>query len=256
MKKFIITEEERGRILGMHKSATARQYLMEQVAIYNWTDPSTKRVLKYKVQNNKYYTSRDEGKTWTEITKPTDIEWVKSNAIKPENQDKSAQAKSTPQGKPITVGTKFVLAAQNGNQLYHFNSYQKDKPKNQIDSAKPVSCTINSIKFLTNGVDIRINAFAHNGTAEISYIVDCKGTYSATPIKTFTLSDRYFITGSDLESSNIQGSPYTGSFGEAFNNINGKYMNKPLFDAALNYYCDNGKLRSSFQPANKAQSQF
>ena len=30
MTKFIITEEERSRILGMHKSATSRQYLMEQ----------------------------------------------------------------------------------------------------------------------------------------------------------------------------------------------------------------------------------
>jgi|688.fasta_scaffold390023_2 hypothetical protein len=30
MKKFIITEEERSRILGMHQSATARQYLMEE----------------------------------------------------------------------------------------------------------------------------------------------------------------------------------------------------------------------------------
>jgi hypothetical protein len=29
MKKFIITEEERSRILGMHKSATSKQYLME-----------------------------------------------------------------------------------------------------------------------------------------------------------------------------------------------------------------------------------
>jgi hypothetical protein len=33
MKKFIITEEERSRILGMHQSATARQYLMEDEAI-------------------------------------------------------------------------------------------------------------------------------------------------------------------------------------------------------------------------------
>lgn len=30
MDKFIITEEERSRIIGMHQSATARQYLMEQ----------------------------------------------------------------------------------------------------------------------------------------------------------------------------------------------------------------------------------
>jgi hypothetical protein len=30
MKKFIITEEERSRILGIHKSRTSRHYLMEQ----------------------------------------------------------------------------------------------------------------------------------------------------------------------------------------------------------------------------------
>lgn len=30
MKKFIITEEERSRILGMHKKSTSRHYLMEQ----------------------------------------------------------------------------------------------------------------------------------------------------------------------------------------------------------------------------------
>lgn len=254
MKKFIITEEERGRILGMHKSATARQYLMEQVEFYNWTDPSTKRVLKYKVQNNKYYTSRDEGKTWTELTKPTDIEWVKSNAIKPENQDKSAQAKSTPQGKPITVGTKFVLAAQNGTQLYYYNSYHAKKPNNE-KSVSPVKCTINGIKYLTNGVDINIGVYADKGVGEIKYVVDCKGTYEANVIKTFTLYEKYFIGGGDLESSGYQGNP-TANFGEAFNQMGGKNMNKPLFDAALAYYCDNGKLRSSFKPANKADSAF
>jgi hypothetical protein len=31
MKKFIITEEEKSRILGMHQFATSRQYLMENV---------------------------------------------------------------------------------------------------------------------------------------------------------------------------------------------------------------------------------
>jgi hypothetical protein len=31
MKKFIITEDERSRILGMHESATSRHYLNEQV---------------------------------------------------------------------------------------------------------------------------------------------------------------------------------------------------------------------------------
>jgi hypothetical protein len=31
MKKFIITEEEKNRIIGMHKTATSKHYLMEQV---------------------------------------------------------------------------------------------------------------------------------------------------------------------------------------------------------------------------------
>ena len=52
MKKFIITEEERSRILGMHQSATARQYLNEDDSsiIINLTltlkyniDPATKQ---------------------------------------------------------------------------------------------------------------------------------------------------------------------------------------------------------------------
>ena len=33
MKKFIITEDERSRILGMHKTATSRHYLNEQVTL-------------------------------------------------------------------------------------------------------------------------------------------------------------------------------------------------------------------------------
>ena len=31
MKKFIITEEEKGRILGMHKTASSKHYLMESI---------------------------------------------------------------------------------------------------------------------------------------------------------------------------------------------------------------------------------
>jgi hypothetical protein len=252
MKRIIrLTENDLTRIV-RRVIRESRQNLMEQAIVYNWTDQNTNRVLKYKIQNNKYYTSRDDGKTWTELTKQTDIDWVKKTVLKPENQDKTAQ--STPQGKPITVGTKFVLAAQNGNQLYYYNAYHSKKPNNQ-KSVSPVRCTINGIKYLSNGVDINIGVYAHNGVGEIKYVVDCKGTYEANAIKTFTLADNYFINGGDLESSGYQGSP-TGSFVEAFNQMGGKYMNKPLFDAAIAYYCDNGKLRRSFQPANKAQSQF
>ena len=45
--KFLISEEEKSRILNMHQNATSRQYLSEQ-AIYNWEGGGRK--IKYKVK--------------------------------------------------------------------------------------------------------------------------------------------------------------------------------------------------------------
>ena len=160
MKRIIrLTESDLTRIVRKVISETSKQNLMEQSAIYNWTDATTKRTLKYKVEKNKYFTSRDEGKTWTELTKPTDIEWVKSTVIKPENMDKSAQKQSTPQGQPVKPGQKFVLATAGGGQIFNFNSYDWQKPGTQITAA-PVNATIQDIKYLTNGVNMTINVSA------------------------------------------------------------------------------------------------
>ncbi len=46
MKKFIITEEERSRILGMHQSATSKQYLKEEVAPTGATQTPTQQNIK------------------------------------------------------------------------------------------------------------------------------------------------------------------------------------------------------------------
>ena len=80
MSKFIISESEKQRILEMHQNATSRQYLSEQ-AIYNWEGGGRK--IKYKVQGNKYYTSRDEGKTYTELTKQEDAPKYEKIMAKP-----------------------------------------------------------------------------------------------------------------------------------------------------------------------------
>jgi hypothetical protein len=45
MKNLIITEEERSRILGMHQSATARQYLMEQADITKQIEAGFNQIL-------------------------------------------------------------------------------------------------------------------------------------------------------------------------------------------------------------------
>jgi hypothetical protein len=257
MKRIIrLTESDLTRIVRKVISETSKQNLMEQSAIYNWTDATTKRTLKYKVEKNKYFTSRDEGKTWTELTKPTDIEWVKSNVLKPENIDKTAQKASTPQGQPVKTGQKFVLATAGGNQIFHFGGNWR-QPYNQL-KASPVNATIQDIKYLTNGVNMTIDVYAGGQSGQISYVVDCANRYNASVTKNFQLNQRYFVSGEDLQKSTTPGSVenFDSDFSRMFSRAGLNTMNRPLFDAALSYFCENGKLRSSFQPSNKSQSQF
>jgi hypothetical protein len=54
MKKFIITEEERNRILGMHKSATSKHYLMEQTSGETLSAEYFKKYPKGKVTTSGY----------------------------------------------------------------------------------------------------------------------------------------------------------------------------------------------------------
>jgi hypothetical protein len=60
MKKFIITEEEKNKILGMHKSATSKHYLMEQTTCDKTFDD-----LKNKVLETDNWTLEKKDGSWT-----------------------------------------------------------------------------------------------------------------------------------------------------------------------------------------------
>jgi hypothetical protein len=60
MKKFIISEEEKNRILEMHQSATSKQYLMEQT-----TCDKTFDELKTKVLETHNWTLEKKDGSWT-----------------------------------------------------------------------------------------------------------------------------------------------------------------------------------------------
>lgn len=66
-----LNEGEKRRILEMYYKGSAKRYLAEQ-KIYKEGSYS------YKVQNNKYYYSTDDGKTWAEQTKPEGIKAIKA----------------------------------------------------------------------------------------------------------------------------------------------------------------------------------
>jgi len=258
--KFLISEEEKSRILSMHQNATSRQYLSEQ-AIYNWEGGGRK--IKYKVQGNKYYTSRDEGKTWTELTKQQDIDWVKTNAIKPENLDKSAKTTTTP-GPVVREGQKFPITDPSGNQL--LTVLLRGNSTNTLASkftGTPVMAKISSIKFGTSGgdyvlLDLRISATNETGagiintTGNINYTVKCNGAYSAVITKDLDMlqSDLYVMSDKLQASPNkpIGGVAWTKYFSMIFMSANLTKMNKNLADNVVSYFCDGlGSLRSSWK---------
>jgi hypothetical protein len=255
--KFLISEEEKSRILNMHQNATSRQYLSEQ-AIYNWEGGGRK--IKYKVQGNKYYTSRDEGKTWTELTKQEDIDWVKTNAIKPENLDKSAKTATAP-GPAVTQGQKFSVTDPSGNQLLtvgYGNSYTVASKF----TGTPVKATISSIKFGTSGgdyvlLDLSISAYPNVTPGSINYTVNCNGAYSAAitkdldDLKSANMSSYHYVMSNTLQSNpngQIGRVAWNKSFSQAFRSANLTKMNKNLADSVVSYFCDGlGSLRSTWK---------
>jgi hypothetical protein len=258
--KFLISEEEKSRILSMHQNATSRQYLSEQ-AIYNWEGGGRK--IKYKVQGNKYYTSRDEGKTWTELTKQEDIDWVKTNAIKPENLDKSAKTATAP-GPAVREGQTFPITDPSGNQL--LTVLLRGNSTNTVASkftGTPVKATISSIKFGTSGgdyvlLDLRISATNErsagivNTTGNINYTVKCNGAYSAVITKDLDMlqSDLYVMSNVLQSKPNDQiGRVAQGKyFSMIFSSANLTKMNKNLADSVVSYFCDGlGSLRSTWK---------
>jgi hypothetical protein len=64
-----LNEGEKKRILEMYYTGSAKKYLTEQ-KVYKDGGYS------YKVENNKYYYSTDDGKTWSEQTKPEGIKAI------------------------------------------------------------------------------------------------------------------------------------------------------------------------------------
>jgi len=255
MVKFIITESEKQRILEMHQNATSRQYLMEQ-AIYNWEGGGRK--IKYKVQANKYYTSRDDGKTWTELTKQEDIDWVKTNAIKPENLDKSAKTATAP-GPAVTAGQQFNVTSQAGNVLQYIGIDRADKPASDF-TGKPVKATIQSIKFGTSSsgdyIVMPLSIGAVNQTGKVNYTVYCNGSYSAQIIEDINLKEYSYQSWYFVMSDKLQASPNTQIRNLAkstnlfamFRDNNLSQMNKNLADSSVSYFCDGlGSLRSTWK---------
>jgi hypothetical protein len=253
--KFLISEEEKSRILGMHQNATSRQYLSEQ-GIYNWE--SGGRKLKYKVQANKYYTSRDEGKTYTELTKPEDIDWVKKNVIKPENLDKTAKTTTTA-GPAVTRGQVFPITDASGNQLQYIILDLADHVASQV-KGYPVKATIGSIKFGTSSsgdyILMPLNVKVANKSGSINYSVYCKNGWSNAVItKEFELGGYdmhtyHFVMSDDLQSNpnrSIKNVPSEQYFNLIFRNNDLSKMNKNLADQATSYFCDAGSLRPTWK---------
>ena len=72
---FILSEEEKNRILNLHESATKRQYLSEQeIKQGSEGDP-----YQYKKVGNDYYYAFKKGGTWTKATKDIAIRDIKNN---------------------------------------------------------------------------------------------------------------------------------------------------------------------------------
>lgn len=105
-----LNESEKKRILEMHKKATNRQYLSEQ-KIYK------EGAYSYKVVNNKYYYSQDDGKTWAEQTKPEGIKAIQGVITK--QGGTIAQTPQTPPGNPSKYSTPgtYYATAPNGTSI-------------------------------------------------------------------------------------------------------------------------------------------
>ena len=259
--KFLISEEEKSRILGMHQNATKKHYLSEQ-AIYNWEGDGHK--IKYKVQANKYYTSRDDGKTWTELTKQEDIDWVKTNAIKPENLDKSAKTTttSTAPGPAVTVGQKFPVTDAAGNQLLTIGYSNSNKPASDFKGS-PVNARISSIKFATRPtgdyvlLGLSVTAYPNVTPGSINYTVDCYGggygaqiTQEISDLKSESMSQYYYVMSNKLQADpnkQIRLITNNNNFFAAFRDANLNKMNKNLADSVVSYFCDGSKLRAAWK---------
>lgn len=105
-----LNEGEKKRILEMYYTGSAKRFISEQKIYKEGT-------YSYKVENNKYYYSTDDGKTWSEQTKPDGIKAIK--AVIEKQGGTIAQKPQTPPGNPSKFSTPGVYysTAPNGTSI-------------------------------------------------------------------------------------------------------------------------------------------
>jgi hypothetical protein len=124
MNKFIINEEEKNRILGMHKSATSNHYLTEQstgntlpvvtkVYIEKYGNPGSGKCL----QNPNLNNSCDSGKSFVEFNDGTILKY-------PNITYSSYVDSGTYEGDKIkSLSSPYVVSFKLNNKQYEINKY-------------------------------------------------------------------------------------------------------------------------------------
>jgi hypothetical protein len=123
MKKFIITEEERDRILGMHKKAAGKHYLMEADE-----DPSDPEFAKY-VET--YLNGRQEGSFLTTYS-----------TLSPEEAKEGKQY----------IGFEVLSRGYNGNEFRDNNQYYYQCVTNPADAKLPAGSVFDANFKIKNNI--------------------------------------------------------------------------------------------------------
>ena len=180
--KFLITEEEKARIIGMHVDATQKHYLSEQVVQGAANDP-----YQYKKEGNVYfYATKKEGANpnWKIHSRATAIEAICTKIFK----------------QPAGCGTTSANELSKG-----FNSGVKAKPKVMATGVQPstlgAKCTkvtvISTFKVSVTSDSTHLSNFMNKLKTELSTNANTKADYAAgkTVIKNMVLiggaSNRY-----------------------------------------------------------------
>jgi hypothetical protein len=186
-----LNESEKRRILEMYYTGSAKRYLAEQKIYKEGT-------YSYKVENNKYYYSTDDGKTWAEQTKPAGIQAIKdviakqggttsaSTTTKQGGTEKTQTSPAKTQAKERVTGLEDINKA-----IIALNKWSMENPiKISYDSAGIYSV---QLKLLTRS--IKEHTDSQNFKTEFTYPYGV----SATLIRSngATVNDKQYLTLKD-----------------------------------------------------------
>lgn len=116
MKKFIITEEERSRILGMHKKSTSRHYLMEQeTQVFDSNYFNTNKTGTVKFNSSKAFPVVDEVNNIPDSDLTFSNNWTFDNSVF--NGRAVAGWKGNNEWKYVFDGEKLNLTPADGNVI-------------------------------------------------------------------------------------------------------------------------------------------